>query len=215
MAINVNDAVNVGQMNTILNRINTAIGESFRSASVSGNTVSFFNSKDGTGDAAFTFDFPEELYLAQTGTEIVENFAWSAATYPGSTNPNLDGKTVLVLAVQGNKATNPTVTYSFVDMAKVIEVITAGDNSITVDGYAISVKVSPDTGNLFQVKANGVYVGSDTLKADKVVGATAGHIATLDANGNLVDSGVSFASDADVNEMLNNIFGAPSGGGEG
>lgn len=210
MAINTNNLVKVGQLQTALTRVNGELGATFRSASVSGNTVSFFNSKNGTGDAAFTFDFPEEIYLAQTGTQIVENFAWSAATYPGSTNPNLDGKTVLVLAVKGNKATNPTVNYSFVDMAKVIEVITAGDNSITVDGYAISVKVSPDTGNLFQVKANGVYVGSDTLKADKVVGATAGHIATLDANGNLVDSTVTFASDTDINTMITDIFGAAS-----
>lgn len=38
-------------------------------------------------------------------------------------------------------------------------------------------------------------IGSDdaavTLKADKVAGATAGHVATLDANGNLADGGMS------------------------
>lgn len=210
MAINTENLVKVGQLQTVLTRVNTELGATFRSASVSGNTVSFFNSKNGTGEAAFTFDFPEELYLAQTGTQIVENFAWSAATYPGSTNPNLDGKTVLVLAVRGNAATNPTVSYSFVDMAKVVETITAGDNSITVNGYAVSVKVSAATGNLVEVKADGVFVGSDSTKADKVTGATAGHIATLDANGNLVDSGVTFASDTDINTMITDIFGAAS-----
>lgn len=211
MAFDTTNLVKVGQLQTALTRVNGELGATYRSASVSGNTVSFFNSKDGTGTAAFTFDFPEELYLSQTGTEIVTDFTFSAATYPGATNPNLDGKTVLVLAVRGNGAT-PTVTYSFVDMADVIETITAGDNSITVNGYAISVKVSPDAGNLIEVKNNGVYVGSDTLKADKVAGATAGHIATLDANGNLVDSGVSFASDADITEMLNDVFGTVGGG---
>lgn len=210
MAINTDNLVKVGQLQTALTRVNNEIGESFRSASVSGNTVSFFNSKNGTGTAAFTFDFPEEIYLSETGTQIVDNFAWSAATYPGSTNPNLDGKTVLILAVRGNKASNATAKFSFVDMAKVIEVITAGDNSITINGYAVSVKVSAVTGNLLEVKADGVFVGSDTLKADKVTGATAGNIATLDANGNLVDSTVTFASDTDINTMINDIFGAAS-----
>ena len=168
MAINTDNLVKVGQLQTALTRVNSELGATFRSASVSGNTVSLFNTKDGTGDAAFTFDFPEEIYLSQTGTQIIENFSWSATAYPGTTNPNLNGKTVLVLAVKGNKASNAFASFSFVDLAKVIETITAGDNSITVNGYAVSVKVSAATGNLLEVKADGVYVGSDTLKADKV-----------------------------------------------
>ncbi|MBQ6296625.1 MAG: hypothetical protein IJK81_02900 [Selenomonadaceae bacterium] len=32
--------------------------------------------------ALFTFDFTEELALQQLGTEIIENFAFSAATIP-------------------------------------------------------------------------------------------------------------------------------------
>ena len=164
--------VKVGQLQTALTRVNTELGATFRSASVSGNTINFFNSKDGTGTAAFTFDFPEEIYLSQTGTEIVSNFAWSAMTYPGSTNPNLEGKTVLVLAVRGNAASNPTVNYSFVDMA----------NTIDISG-----------------------------KADKVSNATAGNIATLDANGNLVDSGITTATDSDITTMLNSVFGTLSG----
>ena len=210
MAINTNNLVKVGQLQTALTRVNAELGETFRSASVSGNTVSFFKSKDGSGTAAFTFDFPEEIYLAQTGTQIVEKFAWSAATYPGSTNPNLDGKTVLVLAVKGNKASNAFTSFSFVDMAKVIETITAGDNSITVNGYAISVKVSDATGNLLEVKNDGVFVGADDTKADKVTGATAGNFAALDANGNLTDSGITCASDTDISTMITDVFGAAS-----
>ena len=210
MAINTDNLVKVGQLQTALTRVNSELGATFRSASVSGNTVSLFNTKDGTGDAAFTFDFPEEIYLSQTGTQIIENFSWSATAYPGTTNPNLNGKTVLVLAVKGNKASNAFASFSFVDLAKVIETITAGDNSITVNGYAVSVKVSAATGNLLEVKADGVYVGSDTLKADKVTGATNGNFATLDANGNLVDSTVTFASDTDINTMITDIFGAAS-----
>lgn len=190
-------------------RVNSELGATFRSASVSGNTVSFFTSKDGTGTAAFTFDFPEEMFLSQTGTELVDNFTFSAATYPGATDPNLNGKPVLVLAVRGNALT-PTTNYSFVSLERLIDVYTAGDNSININGYQVSVKRSAVTGNLIELKTDGLYVGSDSTKADKVTGATAGNIATLDANGNLVDSGVTFASDADVNAMLTGVFGASS-----
>ena len=206
--INVNNLVKVGQLQTVLTRVNTELGLTVRSHAVSGNTVSFYGSKDGSGTALFSFDFPEELYLQQTGTEIVSNFAWSNATYPGSTNPNLDGKTVLVLAVKGDKQTGATVKYSFVDMANVIKAISAGDNSINVNGYVIKVNISAVTGNLLELKSDGLYVGSDSTKADKVANATAGNIATLDANGNLVDSGVTFAADADITTMLNNVFGS-------
>ena len=206
--ININNLVKVGQLQTALTRVNTELGLTVRSMTVSGNTVSFYGSKNGSGTALFSFDFPEELYLQQTGTEIVSNFAWSNATYPGSTNPNLDGKTVLVLAVKGDKQTGATVKYSFVDMANVIKAISAGDNSINVNGYVIKVNISAVTGNLLELKSDGLYVGSDDTKADKVANATAGNIATLDANGNLVDSGVTFAADADITTMLNNVFGS-------
>jgi len=207
--------VKVSQLQTAMTRVNSELGLTVRSHVVSGNTVNFYGSKDGTGTPLFSFDFPEELALQQLGTEIVENFAFSAATYPGATNPNLDGKTVLVLAVKGDKATNPTVKYSFVDMAKVIKAISAGDKSINVNGFVIKVNISAETGNLLELKSDGLFVGSDDTKADKVANAIAGNIATLDANGNLVDSGVTFAADADITTMLNSVFGTVAGGNSG
>lgn len=177
MAYNANDIAKLGHLASLASKVKGELTSldnkyagSFRSVSVSGNTVSFFTTTDASGTAVASFDFPEELYLQQVGTEIVENFAWSAATYPGSTNPNLDGKTVLVLAVKGNKATNATVKYSFVDMANVIKAITAGDASITVNGYALNVRISAVTGNLLELKSDGLFVGSDDTKVDKVTG---------------------------------------------
>jgi len=79
--------VKVSQLQTAMTRVNTELGVTFRSLAVSGNTVSFYGSKDGTGTALFSFDFPEELALQQLGTEIVENFAFSTATYPGESYP--------------------------------------------------------------------------------------------------------------------------------
>ena len=152
-------------------------------------------------------NFSEEIFLDQAGTTLVENFAFNAATYPGATNPNLDGKTVLVLAVKGDKETNPTVKYSFVDLSKLIDTYTAADNSITIAGYTVAVKVSAAANNAIELKNDGLHVDISD-KADKVTGATANNIAKLDANGNLADSGYTVASDADVNAMITDVFGS-------
>ena len=84
---NINDAVKLGGLKSLALRTKTEldalegkIGNAFKSLSVSGNTVSFFTSTDASGTAAATFDFPEEIFLDQAGTTLVENFAWSAAT---------------------------------------------------------------------------------------------------------------------------------------
>lgn len=138
--------------------------------------------------------FLRNYFLDQAGTTVVENFAWSAATYPGSTNPNLDGKTVLVLAVKGD-ATTPTVKYSFVDLQKLVDVYTAADNTITIAGHTVAVKISAAANNAITTQNDGLHVDISG-KADKVANATAGNIATLDANGNVADSGVTFATDA-------------------
>lgn len=194
------------ELDTLSGRIDTA----FKSLSVSGNTVSFFGSTDATGTALATFDFPEEIFLDQAGTTLVENFAWSLATYPGSTNPNLEGKTVLVLAVKGDKETNPTVKYSFVNLEKLIDAYTAGDNSIDINGYSVTVKISATAGNLLSVVNDGLYVGSDPTKIDKVTNAVTGNFATWGVSGALVDSGVTFATNTDVTAMITDVFGAAS-----
>lgn len=46
-------------------------------------------------------------------------FKFDAATYPGATDPKLDGKPVMVLAVKGE---NPdSCTYSFLSMAALVD----------------------------------------------------------------------------------------------
>ncbi|MBR1646038.1 MAG: hypothetical protein IJ685_04580 [Selenomonadaceae bacterium] len=249
-----------------LDALDNKIAVSFRSLSVSGNTVSFFNSTDASGTALASFDFPEEIFLDQLQTQFVPNFTFSAATYPGATDPNLDGKPVFVLAVKGDATTNPTLTYSFVNVEALVDVYTAGDTSININGYNVNVRISADTGNLLELKNDGLFVGSDDTKVDKVEGkqlstedyttaektklagiengaqvniietvkvdgvaltpdankavdvnlsgktdkvanATNGDFAGLDANGNLTDSGVTIAPDADVTAMITDVFG--------
>lgn len=225
---------------TALDALDTKYNGAFQSLSVSGNTVSFFTSKDASGTAVYSFDFPEEIFLDQAGTALVENFAWSAATYPNSTNPNLDGKTVLVLGVKGDKETNPTTKYSFVSLEKLIDIYTSGDTIVNIAGYIVTVKISAAAGNIIEAKADGLYAtakvagavngnvagfGADgkivdggislndvdaSNKIDKVTNAVQGNFAVWGASGALVDSGVTFATDAEVTAMLNEYF--PQGG---
>lgn len=177
-----------------IDNINTDVSKAIKSLGVSGNTVSFYTSADKSGDAAFTFDFPKELFLDQAKTTFVPKFAFSTETYPGATDPKLAGKPVMVLAVKGQ---NPdSCTYSFLDMSALVDTYKAkttgkdASTTITVSGYEIEVKVnvSAAAGNALSLKADGLYVDISS-KADKVKNATSGNFAALDANGNLTDSG--------------------------
>lgn len=167
----------------------TDISKAIKSGKVEGNTVNLYTSTDATGTAAFAFDFPAELVLDQAKTGFQPDFVWSEETYPGSTNPNLDGDPVLVMAVKGEAN---SVTYSFLNMERLMNIYkvkTEGKDPstlITIDGYTIDVKVevSGQDGNALQSLGDGLYVASP-----KVSGATAGNLAGLAADGSLTDSG--------------------------
>lgn len=77
---------------TEVKTVSDSAAAAFKSGKVDGNTVSLFTSEDKSGNAAFTFDFPTEMFLDQTKTEFVAKFKWAEATYPGSTDPKLEGK---------------------------------------------------------------------------------------------------------------------------
>ena len=72
----------------------------------------------------------------------------------------------------------------------VIETVQVNGTALTVSGKAVNIDLSG--------------------KADKVSNPTAGHFASLDANGNITDSGKAVALDADISTMLTSIFGASS-----
>jgi len=187
---------------------NTLASAGIRSGSVTNNTVSFFTSADASGTAAFSFDFPSELVLDQLKTTFVANFAFNATTYAGATDPNLNGKPVLVIAVKDTNAAGAvTTTYSFLNMEQLVDVYTAANNSININGYQVSVKISSTTGNRLTLGADGLMVDVSD-KADKAANATAGDVATLDANGNLTDSGHGIATSTEVNAMLTEVWGA-------
>lgn len=104
---------------------------------ISGDT----SSKIPNGSAVMAYvaaklsELPKEQFLDLTKTTFVQSFAWSSTTYPGSTNPNLDGKPVMVLALK-NSSDN-TVAYSFLNMYELVDTYT-GTSPITVSGRTIS-----------------------------------------------------------------------------
>ena len=201
MAYNANALVRLSALKNLaaktkaeIDNINTDVSKAIKSLGVSGNTVSFYTSADKSGDAAFTFDFPKELFLDQAKTTFVPKFAFSTETYPGATDPKLAGKPVMVLAVKGQ---NPdSCTYSFLDMSALVDTYKAkatgkdASTTVTIAGYEVDVKVnvSAAAGNALVLKDDGLYVDISG-KADKVKNATSGNFAALDANGNLTDSG--------------------------
>ena len=114
-------------------------------------------------------NLPEEQFLDLTKTEFVENFTWSNTTYPGSTNPNLNGKPVLVLAL---KDEDENVAYSFINLEDLIDVYT-GTAPITVSGSNISHANSGAT--------SGTYGGKQSLnwQIPKITVDAKGHITDI------------------------------------
>lgn len=215
---NANDTMQLKHLELAVQRVNAdytqkigAVAEdtakAFKSGKVEGNTVKLFTSADQTGEAAFSFDFPAELFLDQAKTGFVPEFAFSAETYPGAEDPGLDGKPVMVLAVKDKEGEAETVTYSFLDMTKLVDTYKAkaGDGSatVTVDGYEISVNVniSEKEGNALQKDENGALYVAPVKVAD----ATDGNLVGMDADGNLTDSGVA------ANKVATKVEGATAG----
>lgn len=203
MAYDVNKLVKLASLKALAEKVNTeltpakaAATAAFKSGKVEGNKVKLFTSTDKTGAAAFEFDFPVEMVLDQAKTAFVPKFTWSLETYPGSEDPGLNGKPVMVLAVKGSDG---SVTYSFMGMAALVDTYKAkvsgkdASTTVTIAGYEVDVKVniSKELNNVLEVRADGLYVPKTDIsgKADKVQPAVDGNFAGLDASGNLIDSG--------------------------
>lgn len=171
---------------------------------VEGNTVHFYTTDTPAADTtpAFSIDFPVEYFLDQTKTTFVESFAFSAETYAGATDPALDGKPVFVLAVKGD---NDTVTYSFVNLEKLMpnyegEATATATTTVADNKVKVEIKVSAEEGNILSAKEDGLYATVTEVdisgKADKLVNPAegdavikAGQILVDDGNGNIAAGG--------------------------
>ena len=225
MPYNADHLITLAELKQTAQAFKVESDKAIKYVAVSGNTISFFTSEDGSSTAAFTADFPTELFLDQSKTQFVANFVFSAAQYPGAVNPSLDGKPVLVLGVKGTTdpatgTASDTIAYSFLDMSTLVDTYTpkAGDSSkiLSISGYEVEVHISAAANNAITVQPDGLHVNISG-KADKVTSATENNLPALDANGNLTDSGIlktnvvvkaDIATTAEVTEMLGEVFGA-------
>ena len=199
-----------------IQEVETKANDSFKGAKVvNGNTIALYKTTDTTGTADLTLDLPSEMVVDAAKTTFVDSFVFSTETYgTTTTNPNLDGKPVLVLAVKTVDKGVETTSYSFIDINFLVTIYTAADNSITVSGYTIAVKRSAAANNAIELKADGLHVDI-TGKADRDTDATLHNIAYFDATGTPVDGGIpadtllvdsDIAPDSDVTSVLSNYF---------
>lgn len=183
MAINLNDLARVELVDKLAAKVaaklNTLNDTTFKAAKVDGNSLKFYTSTDTTGQADETIDIPAEQFLDQASTSFVPNFQFSALLYDGATNPNLDGKAVLVLALKtkSNDGKSTSTSFSFVDVSRLVDTYTASDTSVTVTNYKIKANISTDAGNALQNKSNGLYAAGVT---DTATTTTAGLMSAAD-----------------------------------
>lgn len=153
-------AVLLEHLEIVKNYIDSKDVKNIKSAEFVDDALKFYASEDKSGETVAEFTLPEEMFLDGSKTEFVRDFSWSITKYPKSTDPNLDGKPVLVLAVKSKR----TVRYSFISLDSVITRLVGGDTdstsvSIANDVVTLSVKVSELSDNRVVLKDDGLYVG--------------------------------------------------------
>lgn len=126
--------------------------------------------KKAIGDAIAAL--PKEQFLDLTKTTFVQSFAWSSTSYPGSTNPSLEGKPVLVLALKNNS--DNTVAYSFLNMYELVDTYTA-DSPINVSGRKISHANSGVIAGSYGNSSDGTPEFGDTIKIPYITVDEKGH----------------------------------------
>lgn len=124
---------------------------------------------------------PKEQFLDLTQTTFVQSFAWAGEEYPGSTNPNLEGKPVLVLALK-NSSDN-TVTYSFLNMYELVDTYEA-DSPIKVSGRKITHETSGvgASGGSFGPSSNATPAFGATFNIPYVSVNSTGHVTSGKTN---------------------------------
>lgn len=116
---------------------------------------------------------PKEQFLDLTKTTFVQSFAWSSTTYPDSTNPNLDGKPVMVLALKNSS--DDTVAYSFLNMYELVDTYT-GTSPITVSGRTVSHANSNVTAGSYGLASNATPSFGSTFNVPYVTVDAKGHV---------------------------------------
>lgn len=117
---------------------------------------------------------PADQFLDLNKTVFANPFSWSSTTYPGSINPNLDGKPVLVLALTDGE----NVSYSFLNMEDLIDAY-EGVAPISVNGSQISHDNSGVTAGSYGDSSNQTPNFGDTFKALRSTVDAKGHVTSM------------------------------------
>lgn len=152
-------AVIFEQLEIVKNYIDSKDALNIKSAEFADDTIKLYASSDKSGEAVAEITLPEEAFLDGSKTELVSDFSWSITKYPKSVDPELDGKSVLVLAVKSGR----TVRYSFISLDSVITKLVGEETesasvSVADDVVALNVKVSEEANNRVVMKSDGLYV---------------------------------------------------------
>lgn len=194
--------VTLEQLGTVKNYIDGKDAKALKSFSFSNNVLKLYTTEDASGEPAGEINLPEEMFLDLTETKLEDNFAWSSVAYPGSVNPHLGGKTVLVLAVRGDE----TVNYSFIALDSIITPYTGGTtNTAAVDvtngAIKTNVKISDQADNMLEVKADGLYAATVKISEEE------GNMLALNEDGLYVAQpdgavGIVFATNQEVEDLF-------------
>ena len=117
---------------------------------------------------------PADQFLDLNNTTFVNPFTWSSSQYPGSTDPNLDGKPVLVLAL--TDGTN--VAYSFLNMEDLVGGYT-GASPINISGTTIFHDNSGVTAGSYGDSSNQTPGFGDTFNALRATVDAKGHVTAM------------------------------------
>ena len=160
-----------------INDVADDVENSIKKVSVDGSTIKFFTDSDAdtaTAVAACTVNMPSEMVLDQTRTVFIPKFVFNSATYAGASNPNMDGKPVLVLGVKTTDSQgNIVINYSFLNLYDLVDIygVKSGDSQklLSLDGKEFIVNISASSGNIIGANNDGFFATT------RITGASAGN----------------------------------------
>ncbi len=197
-------SISLKQLRKLAERTKEELKSTIRTVRVENNQIKFYNEKNAGADntPAFIVELTKsDVVSDQTKIDLIENFTFNSDVYDGAENPNLDGKNVLVL-----KNANGYEFISLTGLSEAIE-IAAGDSTKILeledgeDTRKLKFNISTADGNILEAKEDGAYV---TTRID---GAIENNIIVADNKSTPVDSKRTFATDEEVEEMLNEVLG--------
>lgn len=148
--------------------ISTESGKAVKAIGFSSDGLKMFLYKtEDKSDTPVEVDVPEgflkDWFTDFAKTSIVDNFVWNETTYPGTTDPSLDGKPVWVFALSKGEDT----AYYFISLAGLVDTYTGEDSTsttttVTNGKIKSEVKISTKEGNGLSVDADngGLYVNA-------------------------------------------------------